>query len=246
MTNYVLVHGAWEGKWAWELVAPKLLEAGHTVQAVDLAGSYGHERPMEDITLDSYVDTVIEAIDRVDGTVVLVGHSLGGAVISQVAERVPDRLERLVYVAAFLLENAGTPLAAMQSDEKGQLLPQLEFAEDESYAVVREETWRQVAFHDASEDAISAALPRLAERQSLQPFVTPLNLTASRFGSVPKTFFRTTLDRILTPSLQDRMIGNWSVETVRDLDAGHFPTLSMPDTLAELLLHSASVATADV
>ena len=100
----------------------------------------------------------------------------------------------------------------------------------------REETWREVAFHDASEEAILAALPRLAERQSTQPFMTPLNLTDARFGSVPKTFIRSTADRILTTSLQDRMIANWPVERVENLDSGHFPTLSAPGDLARAML----------
>ena len=130
MKHYILVHGAWEGGWAWEQVTPRLLEAGHTVEVVDLAGSHGHEQPIENVTLESYVTTVGEAINRVEGPVVLAGHSLGGTSISQVAERVPNRVERLIYVSSFLLENGGNALAAMQSDEKGQMLPRLEFSED--------------------------------------------------------------------------------------------------------------------
>ncbi len=53
MKHYILVHGAWEGGWAWERVAPLLVEAGHTLEVVDLPGSHGHEQPIEDVTLDS-------------------------------------------------------------------------------------------------------------------------------------------------------------------------------------------------
>lgn len=239
MKHYILVHGAWEGGWAWEKVTPRLLEAGHTVEAVDLAGSQENEQPVESVTLESYVDTVIEAIDRARGPVILVGHSLAGPVISQIAERMPDRVERLIYVASFLLENGGSVMAAMESDEKGQFLPQLEFSEDESYAQAREETWREVAFHDVREDAILAALPRLAERQSTQPFLAPVNLTAARFGSVPKTFLRTSLDKMMTPELQDRMLSGWHVEKTHVLESGHFPTLSIPEELTEVLLQEA-------
>ena len=104
---------------------------------------------------------------------------------------------------------------------------------------MNEKTWREVAFHDVSEDAILAALPRLAERQSTQPFLAPVNLTAARFGSVPKTFLRTSLDKMMTPALQDRMLGSWHVEKTHVLESGHFPTLSVPEELAEVMLAEA-------
>ena len=63
-----------------------------------------------------YVQAVIDAISDLDHKVVLVGHSLAGAIISNVAEIVPERIERLVYLAAFLLKSGDTILEAMQRD----------------------------------------------------------------------------------------------------------------------------------
>jgi pimeloyl-ACP methyl ester carboxylesterase len=241
MSRYVLVHGAWEGAWSWEAVVPQLEAAGHQVVNVELPGSSANMKPLSEVSLDAYVAAVGAALADSDDPVVLVGHSLGGTVISQAAERFPDRIERLVYVTAFLIEDGANALETMQSDANGQLLPRLEFAEDESYAKVAEEVWREVAFHDATEAAIEAALPRLAEKQSTQPFVAKLQLSHERFGSVPKSYIRTGLDRILTPALQDRMLQNWPVEQIVSIDAGHFPALSMPEELAAALLTAATI-----
>ena len=101
MKNYVLVHGAWEGSWAWEDVTSLLEKRGDKAIAVDLPGSYGNMQPVSETTLESYIKTTTEAI----GKVTLVAHSLGGATISQIAERMPEKIERLVYVASFLLKN---------------------------------------------------------------------------------------------------------------------------------------------
>lgn len=66
------------------------------------------------------------------------------------------------------------------------------------------------------------------------------------FGSVPKTYIRTSIDKVTSPALQDAMIANWKVETVHDLRSGHFPAFSVPEKLAELILPAVSVATVKI
>lgn len=236
MSHFVLVHGAWEGGWSWEGVTPVLESNGHQVTTVELPGSVGNMKPIGEVTLDSYVAEITRAIDDVQGEVVLVGHSLGGISISQVAERIPERIDRLVYVTAFLLENGKNALETMQSDAGGEMLPQLLFSEDQSYAEAPEAAWRNTAFNDAPSDAVDSVLPRLAKEQATEPFVAKVELSNERFGSVPKHIVRTSLDKVFSTELQDRMIENWPVEEVVTLEAGHFPGLSMPDELARTLL----------
>ncbi len=236
MNRYVLVHGAWEGSWSWEDVIPGLEESGHQVDIVDLPGSFGNEQPGSNVTMESYVHTVVDMINKSDQTVILTGHSLGGAVISQVAEEVSEKIKKLIYVTAFLLKSGENALGAMQSDEKNELLPKIIFSEDQTYGQVSEETWREVAFHDAKEESILKALPRIADKQSTEPFLANLALTEKKFGSIPKVFVKTTLDKILTPNLQDKMIKNWDVKKVYDIESGHFPALSVPKKLTEVML----------
>ncbi len=242
MTRHILVHGAWEGAWSWENVVPLLEQRGHDVATVDLPGSSSRARPVAEVTREAYVSAVADVLAQSDDKVVLSGHSLGGTVISQVAERFPERIERLVYVTAFLLPDGASALETMQSDADGQLLPKLVFSEDQSYATATDDVWREVAFHDATAAAIAAALPRLSDRQSTDPFTANLELTAARFGTVPKHYIRTSIDRILTPALQDRMLANWQVDGVTTLEAGHFPALSMPNELASAMLAIAETA----
>ncbi|MFC9969470.1 alpha/beta fold hydrolase [Spirillospora sp. NPDC127200] len=87
MTTYVLVHGAWHGAWAWERVVP-LLDAPAVVP--ELAGG--------DVGLTDHADQIVTALKAVEDEVVLVGHSYAGLVVRQAADRLPDRVRRIVLV----------------------------------------------------------------------------------------------------------------------------------------------------
>jgi pimeloyl-ACP methyl ester carboxylesterase len=108
--TFVLIHGAWHGGWCWQLVTPLLEARGHQVIAPTLAGM--GERAGEisaDITLDTHIDEIVDLLDRQRvQNAVLVGHSYGGVVISGVADRVPHRLRRLVFLDAVIVENGQT------------------------------------------------------------------------------------------------------------------------------------------
>ena len=236
MTHYILVHGAWEGPWSWDYTRLALEKMGHTVTAVNLHGGDGRGNNVTNVTMKSYVETVVTAINQLGCKVTLVGHSMAGAVISQVAEQIPEKIEKLIYVAGFLLKDGDSVMAAMQRDPGGEFLPELIFSEDQSSATASEQTWRTKAFHDVGEKRIVEVLPLLiGTPQAAEPFLSEISVTEEKFGSVPKVYIRTALDKMVSPKLQDEMLQNWKVDEVHILQSGHFPILSMPEALADLL-----------
>jgi pimeloyl-ACP methyl ester carboxylesterase len=105
--TFLLVHGAWHGGWCWRSVAARLRKAGHEVYAPSLTG-LGERRhlALRHIDLDLHIEDIVQLIEMEDlKDVVLVGHSYGGMVITGVADRLPERLARLVYLDAFVPEN---------------------------------------------------------------------------------------------------------------------------------------------
>ena len=106
METFVLIHGAHHGSWCWKMVTPLLEKAGYNVIAPDLPGhGENKKKAIEEITLNDYLDCIFEVLDRQPEPVILVGHSMGGLVISQVAEYRPNKIKKLVYLCAVLLKN---------------------------------------------------------------------------------------------------------------------------------------------
>lgn len=119
MSTYVLVHGAWHGQWCWDKVAPLLRQAGHKVVAFDLP-AHGQEdkTPLSEVTFDLYVQRTCEVLAAQAEPVILVGHSSGGAVISGIAERSPMKIEKLVYLTAYLIRDGETMRQINQKNNK--------------------------------------------------------------------------------------------------------------------------------
>ena len=107
MTTYVLVHGGWHGGWCWKRVTPYLRDSGHTVYTPTLTGlgERSHLASPE-TNLSTHIQDILNVLMYEDLTdVVLVGHSYSGMVIAGVADRVPERVTRLVYLDAFVPED---------------------------------------------------------------------------------------------------------------------------------------------
>ena len=105
--TYVLVHGAWHGGWCWTRLSPLLRAAGHVVYAPSLTGM-GERKHLArpDLKLDDHILDVVQLLEMEElHDVVLVGHSYGGMVATGAADRVPQRIGKLVYLDAFVPEN---------------------------------------------------------------------------------------------------------------------------------------------
>lgn len=94
----VLVPGFWLDASSWSEVTPALVSAGHTVHPLTLPGLESVAASRTGIGLRTHIDAVVEVVDSLEGLVVLVGHSGGGAIIYGVTDARPDRISRAIYV----------------------------------------------------------------------------------------------------------------------------------------------------
>jgi len=111
--TYVVVHGAWGGGWDWRVVDSMLTRHGHTVVRVSLTG-LGEKVHLAspDVGLTTHIMDVVNTILWEDlHDVVLVGHSYGGMVITGVADRIPERIRRLIYLDAMLPDSGESVMA---------------------------------------------------------------------------------------------------------------------------------------
>jgi pimeloyl-ACP methyl ester carboxylesterase len=235
MSTYVLIHGAWHGAWCWKNVTPLIEKEGHKVVAPDLPGHGEDTRPIAEITLQAYTDRVCQIIDEQSDPVILVGHSMGGVVITQTAEYRPEKIKKLVYVTAFLLQNGEFLMQHAEPDTEALVLPNLIMSEDQSYATVKEEALKEIFYADCSDEDVEFAKSRLVP-QAAAPFATPVSTTEENFGRVPRAYISCQRDKAISPSIQEKLYKALPCEKVISMDTSHSPFFSGPEELANHLL----------
>ena len=234
MSTFLLVHGAWHGAWCWHKLVPRLEKAGHVVVAPDLPAMGRDHTPVNRVSLATWRKHVCRVVDELRGPVVLVGHSRGGIVISEVAEHRPERIQMLVYLCAFLPRN-GESLFDLAGKDESSLVPgNMMMSEDKSSSTVRAEVLRDAFYGECSDDDV--ALARLCvQPEPTLPLATPVKLSAENFDRVPRVYIECLRDRAIPPALQRQMHSASPCQRVLALDTDHSPFFSKPDELAALL-----------
>ena len=232
--NIVLVHGAWSDGSAWDAVVPLLEAKGCNVTVVNLPGHANDKTPFSAITLQSYVDVVKEAIGN-NKQVTLVGHSMAGIVISQVAEEIPNSIKGLVYLAAYLPINTQSLLDLAKIDAGSHVGKHLKIDENSASAIVAKDGIIDVFFADAPADR-QQKLADGVKPEPLMPFVTPVRLTEENYGGVEKIYIYTTNDHAVSYPAQQAMVKSTKVKKEYILESGHTPFISMPKKVAEILV----------
>lgn len=233
--HFVFVPGSFHGAWCWFKMQPLLGQSHNTSVAIDLPAHGLNMTPVKEVSLDSYVDAVCAVLKKYEQPVTLIGHSRAGIVISQVAERMPDKIERLVYLCAFLIPN-GQPMVATALADPGSLLgPNLIFNEAEGWHFPKPAMFKEIFYNDCS-DEDTALCQSLLTNEPNAPVGTPLQLTESNFGRVKKTYILTKLDKAISYPHQQMMVNRMPVDDIYTINAGHSPFFSQPQQLADILL----------
>lgn len=232
MADFVLVHGAWHGAWCWKRILPGLWSAGHRAFAVTLTGTGERAHQLSSgINLHTHIDDVAAVIEAEElQQAIVVGHSYGGMVITGVADRMPDRIARLVYLDA--------------------VVPQPGESWSSGHAAQTQEQRRQAI---AATGSISPADPALfgltgddaqwvARRQRPQPggvYDDPLHFDAAKVAALPRTFIDCTEPALATIAVMRERVRREAGWQVLEIATGHDPMVSAPRELLRMLLSMA-------
>lgn len=247
---FVLVHGAWQAPWVWDVVKSQLEAAGQKVVIVELPGHGSDTTSPVTLTLDKYRDVVIKAINDLNHDapgkddnakvangqkVILVGHSLAGMVISEVAEAIPGQIEKLVYIGAYLPANGQSLLDLANTDAQSLLGKALIF--HPATLGVSPDSLANIFCQDGSTEVKQLLVGRYRD-EPLIPLTNRVSLTALNFGRTDKYYIHTLLDHVIGPGLQERMIATAQIadSKVYSINTSHSPFLSHPDEVTEILL----------
>ncbi len=233
--TFVLVHGAWQAPYVWDVVKSQLEAKGQKVIVVELPAHGNDRTPPASVSIEVYRDKVIAAIQSVTGKVILVGHSMGGVVITAVAEKLPSRIEKLVYIGAFLPANGQSLMDLAMTDAQSILGPNLIPSKDQLTLDVKQDKIIDIFCQDASADVQKEVLAKFKVEPAI-PFGNKVTLTDANFGAVMKYYIYTAQDHAVGPDLQKRMVTAAKITKTYSVDTGHSPFLSKPDQVTALLL----------
>lgn len=237
--HYLLVHGAWHPEAVWARLKIGLEKAGHEVKTVQLPGLGTDCTPNAAITLQTHIDAVMNVLNTFTEPVILVGHSYGGLLISEVGERAPQKVKQLVYVAAFMLANGESLFDVATQDANSVAGRNLVVSGAD---VILPPTACIDAFYNYSQtnanpdlDEYAAMMVTLIKPHPAATFVTPIHI-GTHYASLPKLYIRCPNDRAISVNIQDYMLSRFPgtvVETIPNSD--HSPFVSRPQQLLNTL-----------
>ncbi len=232
--TYVLVHGAWADESAWGFVRNQLAVNANVV-VVNLPAHGINLTPANAVSLNDYVKTVTDVINQQPGKVTLVGHSMAGVVISQVAENIPSKVDKLVYVSAYLPKSGEDILSLSKQDVQSKVGGALEFTPDYSAATIKKEMIAPSVCADCP-DYMKEVLIKYHKAEPAKPLGEKVALTTTKFGSVPKYYIHTSNDAAVGYELQKMMVkNNGTIKQTFVMNTSHLPFVVQPQEFIKIL-----------
>ena len=223
MTNFVLVHGGFVGGWHWDDVARGLEKAGHRVDVVTQLPSAGSgPSNLGDLAADAAV--VAQWVEKVGQPVVLVGHSYGGMVITELAGH--PNVAHSVYLAAAWPSRGQSMLDVLGGGPPTWCAPH----DDGTLRATDDlELLRQTFCADADKQRAEAELRRMTP----QSVASATAASSAPNRTHPTTYIICEHDQALPPAAQEQLAA--ATDHVERLASSHQPMTSMPDQVAAIL-----------
>lgn len=232
--TYVLIHGAWADESAWGFVRNELAKNANVV-VVNLPSHGVDLTPANKVSLSDYVKNVSDIISKQKGKVILVGHSMAGIVVSQVAENMPEKIEKLIYVSAYLPKNGEDLLTLSKSDSQSKVGAALEFSPDYTSAKIKKETLATAVCADCP-DYMKDILVKYHKEEPTKPLGEKVVLS-SKFATVPKYYIHSVNDQAVGYELQKMMVkNNGTIKQTYLMNTSHLPFVVQPQEFLKILL----------
>jgi pimeloyl-ACP methyl ester carboxylesterase len=225
--NIVLVHGAGGRPTTWSAVTPLLATLGHHVVTVT--------NPMR--SLEDDVAHTTKAVDDLDGPVLLVGHSYGGAVITNVGRH--PRVGGLVYIAAFGPDEGESVNKIVERYEPADISKYMVRGRDGSWkSEARDAFWDEIGWDLTSEQR------RIVESESrpAEDLIFKQVTGVPAWRGLPSWYMLAKEDRTLRPEIQRDMAARMGA-VLTEVPGSHYTTMVWPEQVAELIDRAAGTLT---
>ena len=237
MSTFVLVHGSWHDGSAWQAVIDHLEVKGHQAFAPTIAG---HGKGVnKNVNHAQCTQSIVDYIVSQDLTdIVLLGHSFAGTIIAKVAEAIGDRLRRLIFFDAFVL-NDGESLSDNVPPHFQTLLDELVRESNDRTIVMPFEVWREGFLNDADLELARSSYAQLSP-EPYQPLIDKLEMKQFYSLPIPKSYLYCTEDNVLPQGEQwgwhPRMSNRLGLFRLVQMPGSHEVMFSNPIGLAEKII----------
>jgi pimeloyl-ACP methyl ester carboxylesterase len=265
MKTFVLIHGSYHGAWNWHKVVPLLEANGHKAIGIDMPGHGIDKQEIHTTTFDDYLKKTVSAIYKTEGKVILLAHSRNGIVISQVAEQCPEKVEKLIYLASYLVPNGKSMMDYALLDKDSLVLqnviPKIDVKSAKqliknfkgfkkhliNLLLPKKLRTHKLSPHIFKEALYHDCLPEIAELANV--LLTPepnlggfekLKLSTERYGKIPRIYIECLQDRAVTLFIQRKMQEDSPCDKVYQMNTSHSPFFSNPKELCDILLDIAA------
>ncbi len=231
--TYILVHGAWADESAWGFVRNQLAVEAN-VEVVNLPGHGIELTPASDVSLDDYVSTVVKAMDKYQGEIILVGHSMAGIVLSTIADNYPEKVDKLVYVSAYVPQNGESVVSLAEKDEQSKVGINLEYTKDYSAATIKKEIIPEAVCSDCP-DYMKEVLVKYHKAEPTAPLNRKVELKHSSSQKVPTYYIHTKKDAAVGYNLQKEMVKNIKDVKTYTMKTSHLSFVVNPEKFISIL-----------
>jgi len=224
LKKYIFIHGACQGGWVWYKIEDLLKSNNIDYEIPDLPGHGNDKTPLFEITLEKYVESIREIINKTDKEIVLVAHSMGGFIASQVAELEYKRIEKIIYIASLIPKNNETISGMLQMDKTSKLMQGSAFSEDKKFVELNLNRINEVLYNNCSNEDIEFGRSKIC-KQALLPFITPIKLSKN-FENIPKYYIKTLYDNSVSIEFQNEICKRYNGVITKEIKSGHAPFFS--------------------
>lgn len=234
MANFVLVHGGGHGGWCWKWTARAMRARGHDVYAPTLTG-FGDRVHLKEAahSFETFVEDIAETIRFEDlEEVVLVGHSMGGTIVPRVAEVVPERISRVVWLTGAVCADGASLLDTVP--QSPWVAKAVTIGPDGTA-----HTNAELILEANLQDGTPEQRAFVRERHRDYPphaLVEPGRLSAFLALGLPTAYVVATEDQTIEPPVQREMAARLDEPRVLEVSGGHDCMITQPEAVAAALV----------
>ena len=232
--NFLLIHGGAHGAWCWDPLIRELKKRRHQGFALNLPGAEGNPTPPAQVTIEAYLHCTDAFLRKTKlRRFTLVGHSIAGFWLPNVAEKYAARIDETIFLAAAVLASGERGIDVIPKSRRTAYLAVARKREPGLLPTFAEA--RRRFFNDMTISQSRAAFTRLTP-QSVLPYLTPASINPAALPG-RKRYLLCRRDATFPPALARSFAARLNV-VPEELNAGHDVMLSNPRLLADHLFPS--------